>query len=127
TFANNATVITFFDREGKAAGTAGERALYGDVVLSPDRTLAAVVKRDLAAENWDLWILDVATGKTIRMSTSAKDEWVSGPVWSPDSSQVAYVAVHNGSEVVYRRAANGQGLEELLYTNPGFGLDLSDW
>ncbi len=126
-FENNATVITFYDREGRTVGTAGEKALYNATVLSPDRGRVAVIKNDQQAENADLWILDVATGKSIRITTSAKDEFVQTPVWSPDGRQVAYVTIRSGAEGVYRRASNGEGPEELLYKNPGAFLNLTDW
>jgi len=126
-FENNATVITFFDREGKKVGTVGERALYSQPVMSPDRTRVAVIKNDLDAEARDLWVLDVATGKNTRITTSAARDSVNGPVWSPDGRQVAYVAMRNSSEAVYRKAVSGEGPEELLYKNPGAFLNLSDW
>ena len=126
-FKNNASVITFYDRNGKTVGTAGERSMYEETVLSPDRTRVAVVKDDMAAENADLWILDIATGKTIRMTTSAKDEFVQAPVWSPDGSQVAYVEIRSGKEAVYQRASNGEGPEKVVYKNPGAFLNLTDW
>jgi Tol biopolymer transport system component len=48
-------------------------------------------------------------------------------VWSPDGTQLAYVALRGGAEGIYRKPSNGEGSEELLYKNPGFGLNLSDW
>ncbi len=127
TFEFNATVLTFYDREGKIVGTAGERALYGQPVFSPDRTRVAVLKNDLNAESNDLWVVDVATSKSTRITNSAMREFVQGAVWSPDGTQLVYVALRNGAEGIYRRASNGEGSEELLYKNPGFGLNLSDW
>jgi hypothetical protein len=56
-FENYATVITLYDGEGKKVGTVGERAIYGDTILSPDRTRVAVVKFDQEAENADLWMI----------------------------------------------------------------------
>ena len=51
-FENNATVMALHDRTGKQVGqTFGERALYQEVVLSPDRTRVAVVKNDLENES----------------------------------------------------------------------------
>src|SRR6185295_4836103 len=126
-FENNAAVITFYDRQGKTVGTAGERALYEDTVFSPDRTRIAVIKDDLAAENADLWVVDVGTGKSTRITTSAKDEFVQSALWSPDGSQLAYVTIRSGSEGAYRKASNGEGPEELLYKNPSAFMDLSDW
>ena len=126
-FENNASILTFYDRSGKKVGTAGERALYDFYYLSPDRTRVAVVIDDQDAQNADLWILDIASGKKTRLTTSVKDEFVQTPVWSPDGKQVAYTQIRGGREGVYRRAANGEGPEELLYQNPGAFANLSDW
>ena len=126
-FENNATTIVFYDRSGKPTGSLGERALYGETVISPDRSRVAVVKNDLANESADLFVLDVATGASTRLTTSARTEFVMAPVWSPDSSRIAYVTILKGQEGIYVRPSNGQGSAELLYKNPGAFMDLSDW
>ena len=127
-FENNATVMTFYDRTGKQVGEAfGERALYGAAVLSPDRTRVAMVKNDLDNESADLYVLEIASGKTTRLTTSKKTEFVQSPIWSPDGKQLAYVQIRDGVEGVYRRPADGTGAEELLFKNPSAFLDLSDW
>src|SRR5437660_12503724 len=51
TFQNSATTIVFYDRYGKKTGPIGERALYGNVILSPDGKRLAVTKRDLENES----------------------------------------------------------------------------
>ncbi len=126
-FENNATTMVFFDRAGKRTGGLGERALYNETVVSPDGSRVAVVKNDLPSETADLFILDIATGASTRLTTSARTEFVMAPVWSPDSSRIAYVTMRKGQEAMYVRPANGQGSEELLYKNPGAFMDLSDW
>ena len=126
-FENNASTIVFYDRSGKRTATLGERALYGFTVISPDGSRVAVVKRDLANESADLFVMEVATGNTTRLTTSARTEFVMAPVWSPDGSRIAYVTIRKGQEGIYIRAANGQGSEELVYKNPGAFLNLSDW
>lgn len=128
-FENDARVITFYDRAGNVAGTAGGRALYDSAIMSPDRTRVAVIKEDPEAENADAWVLEISTGKTTRITTSVKGEFVQSQslVWSPDGRQLAYVENRSGNEGIYRRAATGEGPEELLYKNPGIGLNLSDW
>jgi Tol biopolymer transport system component len=127
-FENNATVMTLYDRAGKQVGQPfGDRGLYGAAALSPDRTHVATVKNDLDNESADLYVLDIAGGKSIRLTTSKNREFVQSPVWSPDGRQLAYVQIRDGAEGVYRRAADGTGPEELLYKNPGAFLDLSDW
>jgi Tol biopolymer transport system component len=126
-FENNATTIVFYDRSGKRTGSLGERALYGATVMSPDGSRVAIVKNDLPNETADLFVLDVATGASTRLTTSARTEFVMAPVWSPDSSRIAYVTIRKGQEGIYVRPSNGQGQEELLYKNPGAFLNLSDW
>jgi len=126
-FQNNATTIAFFDRSFKRTGGVGERAIYDEVVLSPDGSRVAVCMEDLANESADLFVLDVATGAKTRLTTSARTEFVMAPVWSPDGSRIAYVTIRKGQEGIYARAANGQGAEELLYKNPGAFMNLTDW
>jgi Tol biopolymer transport system component len=127
-FENNATVMTFYDRTGKQVGQAfGERALYGPLVLSPDRMRVALVKNDLDNESADLYVLEIASGKNTRLTTSKKTEFVQSPIWSPDGKQLAYVQIRDGVEGVYRQPADGTGTEELLFKNPSAFLDLSDW
>jgi len=126
-FENNATTIVFFDRAGKRTGGIAERAMYGETVVSPDGSRVAVVKNDLPSETADLFIVDIATGTSTRLTTSARTEFVMAPVWSPDSSRIAYVTIRKGQEAIYVRPANGQGSEELLYKNPGAFMNLSDW
>ena len=127
TFENNATTIVFYDRTGKPTGGVKERALYGETVVSPDGTRVAVVKNDLPSETADLFVIDIASGASTRLTTSARTEFVMAPVWSPDSSRIAYVTIRKGNEAIYVRPANGQGSEELLYKNPGAFMNLTDW
>jgi Tol biopolymer transport system component len=126
-FEDNATTIVFYDRAGKRTGGLSERALYAETVVSPDGSRLAVVKNDLPSETADLFIIDIATGKSTQLTTSARTEFVMAPVWSPDSSRIAYVTIRKGQEAIYVRPANGQGSEELLYKNPGAFMNLSDW
>src|SRR5215510_10105456 len=61
-FENNATTIAFFDRTFKRTGGVGERAIYDEVVLSPDGSRVAVCLEDQENESADLFVLDVANG-----------------------------------------------------------------
>jgi Tol biopolymer transport system component len=126
-FENGATTIVFFDRAGKRTGGINERALYNDTVVSPDGSRVAVVKNDLPTETADLFVIDIASGASTRLTTSARTEFVMAPVWSPDSSRIAYVTIRKGQEAIYVRPANGQGSEEMLFKNPGAFMNLTDW
>jgi Tol biopolymer transport system component len=126
-FENNATTIVFFDRAGKRTGGIPERAMYGETVVSPDGSRVAVVKNDLPNETADLFIVDIATGASTRLTTSVRTEFVMAPVWSPDSKRIAYVTIRKGQEAIYVRPANGEGSEEMLFRNPGAFMNLTDW
>jgi Tol biopolymer transport system component len=128
-FEVSALVLTVFDRQGNVVTTVGERAIYRNAVFSPDRKRLAVIKSDLNSETVDLWVFDIATGASTDItSNKMRDhEWVSTPVWSPDGSQLAYVALREGYEGLYRKASNGEGPEELLYRYSGAFMDLMDW
>jgi Tol biopolymer transport system component len=126
-FENNATTIVFYDRSGKRTGSLGERALYGEIVMSPDRSRVAVVKNDLTNESADLFVFDIASGASTRLTTSVRTEFVMAPVWSPDGSRIAYVTILKGQEGIYVRPSNGQGSQELLYKHAGAFMNLSDW
>jgi Tol biopolymer transport system component len=128
TFELNASTIVFYDRSGKrVGGPLGERAMYQGAVISPDGSRVAVVKADLPNESADVHVLDIATGSSTRLTTSARTEFTLSPIWSPDGSKIAYVSMRKGQEGIYVRPANGQGAEELIFRNPGAFMNLSDW
>jgi Tol biopolymer transport system component len=127
TFELNALTITVFDRQGKVVATVGPRGLYEQPVLSPDAKRVAVAKTDLEGESEDIWVFDLATGNSTRISTSGKREQARAAVWSPDGNRLAYVALRGGNYGLYLKSANGEGSEELLYKLPGAGIVLSDW
>ena len=123
-----ARTLTLFDRNGKTTGTIGERAMYNQPNLSPDKSKVAVIRLDPQKGTQDVWVLDAATGNGIPLTASSReDPGTRSPVWSPDGKQVAYVASRNGTEGIYRRAANAATPEELLYKLNGAGIQLTDW
>ncbi len=123
----NVRVLTVFERDGKVTHTLGERALYFRPVFSPDETRVAVIKADWEAQTADLWVFDVATGNGTRLVSSQPMEQVRTPVWSPDGSQIAYVALRGSYYGIYRRAAVGESEEERLYQHAGGAIELTDW
>jgi len=122
----NARQLTLFDREGKELNSVGAKDLYAQPVFSPDAKRVAVIKNDLEKENSDLWVVDLATGNRIKITTSGQRESASSPAWSPDSSRVGYVGLRQGAFGLYQKLSNGQGTEELLYQSNA-PLVLTDW
>jgi hypothetical protein len=122
----NARQLTLFDRQGQSVGVVGPRDLFQQPVLSPDGKRVAVIKADLDKETNDLWVIDVASARGTQITTSKMREGVNAPAWSPDSNQVAYVALRDGYFGVYRKGLGPQGQEELLLKNSA-PLTLTDW
>jgi serine/threonine protein kinase len=101
--------LVWFDREGKQTGAvdAPMKVFVGqDPHLSPDGK-RLVVKRDS-----NLWVIDLAKGTGLRITSTFSQI----PVWSPDGSRIVY----SGSGGVTVKAANGSGEAETLLTGAKF-------
>jgi Tol biopolymer transport system component len=118
--------LTVFDRQGKVVTTAGQPGLYVQPGISPDGTRAVVMKNDPQTGNQDIWTVDLASGKSVAVTSDTPPE--NAPIWSPDGKQVAYVSTRGNYAGIYRKAADGTGEEELLFRyTPGAGMVLTDW
>jgi eukaryotic-like serine/threonine-protein kinase len=80
--------LTWFDFEGRKLGTVGDPTAIAGIFLSPDdkRMLAAVV--DSATNQISLWMYDLARDIPDRFSFGNVD--FDAPVWSPDSTNIAF-------------------------------------
>jgi Tol biopolymer transport system component len=123
----NARQLTVFDKQGKVVATVGEKGLYNQPVFSPDRSRVAVIKADPQKETNDLWVVEVATGAGTQITQAKAREPVQSPAWSPDGSQVAYVALQGSRYGIYKKASNGTGQEDALYQHAGGPIVLTDW
>ena len=98
-------------RTGQQIGPAGVAGVYGDMDLSPDGRFVAVTRQDGPAT--DIWVIDwqraaVAT----RLTLDPGDDI--NPVWSHDSSRVAFTTYRKGNADIYVKNANGVGDETPL-------------
>ena len=108
--------LTWMDRSGKRLSTAGDPGNLGWMELSPDQKSAAVQVTE--RNNTDIWIYDLARGLRTRFSFDPAAEREA--VWSPDGRIVLFNSDRKGRFDLYRKASDGTGAEELLYSD---GLD----
>jgi Tol biopolymer transport system component len=105
--------LTWFDRQGKVVGTAGEPGLYRTLTISPDGKRIAFERNDPETQNRDIWLLEIAGGATTRFTSDPG--WEAFPTWSPDGSRIIFTSNRSGVYDLYQKLLKGSGQEELLY------------
>jgi eukaryotic-like serine/threonine-protein kinase len=103
--------LTWYDRQDKVLGTAGQPGDYGAVALSPDGTRVALEKR--SGKTSSIWLLDLSRDMTTRFTFGSAVD--ASPVWSPDGSRVIFSSGNN----LYQKAASGVKDAELLLKASG--------
>jgi eukaryotic-like serine/threonine-protein kinase len=112
------TQLTWFNRDGTRRGTLGDPGDIGGVALAPSGRRVAVF-RDTGG-NVDLWIVDVTTGITSRLtSDSARD---TDAAWSPDERTIAFTSSRSGQYAVYSKSLV-DGKEEPLTRGDAMVVD----
>jgi Tol biopolymer transport system component len=104
--------LNWYDRNGKAIGTAGEKdpnaPLYPE--LSPDGRRVAMMRT--LQGNSDVWFLDLMRGGLTRFTFDTAVDLA--PVWSPDGTKVVFTSNRKGPYNIYIKQAGGAASEELL-------------
>ena len=106
------TTLMWFDRAGRASETLDAPAGCRNPEISPDGRRVAVECQDAGTNSRDLWMLDPAPGRPVRLTTDQADD--SDPLWSPDGLWIVFSGSRGGSRDLYKRASNGAGTDEIL-------------
>jgi len=104
--------LRWFDRQGRSLGTLGSPGNYTNPALSPDEKKLIVSRTDPQIQTRDLWLVDVATAASSRLTFEPDDEDFAS--WSPDGSRVAYNVVHNGTSKIYTKEIGGNSKPEPM-------------
>jgi eukaryotic-like serine/threonine-protein kinase len=105
--------LHWMDRTGKEISALGDPGIYANPRLSPDGTRLAVAIADATRGATDIWIYDLQHGGKTRLTFDASLNY--SPIWSPDGGQVVFSSNRrNGFPQLFRKAANGEGSDELL-------------
>jgi Tol biopolymer transport system component len=116
--------LAWFDRKGKVVSTPGGPGLYRTLTISPDGKRIAVERADPETQNRDIWLLEVASGKSTRFTSDPG--WDAFPTWSPDGSRIIFTSNRGEVYDLYQKASNGTGIEELFYKSSE-GKGLTSW
>ncbi len=105
--------LVWFDRSGKRVGAIGqpdENALVNPE-LAPDGQRVAVAR--VVQGNIDVWLIEVGRGVPSRFTFDVAID--SGPLWSPDGSQVVFRSTRNGVYDLFEKPASGAADEQPLF------------
>jgi Tol biopolymer transport system component len=101
------TQLRWFDRTGKPLGVIGEPGRNPTMALSPDGTRVAI-SRGLRG----IWMYELENGTSQSLTFGPANDLM--PVWSPDSSRLAFASIRTGIFDIYQKASSGVGNEDLL-------------
>jgi Tol biopolymer transport system component len=121
------STLTWFDRKGTARGTIGSSELSYNLALSPDGQRLAMSRRNRSTMtfNSDIWVLDLARGgQSQRITDHPAAEF--DPIWSRDGRTLVFNSNRTGPFALYRRPADGSGIDELIASHD-VGLTTPDW
>ena len=95
--------------------------------ISPDGRYVAYIVRQ---PNWDeneftsqIWVASMLTGERFQLTSGKKSS--TGPQWSPDSHELAFVSDRDGKRQIYRIAATGG--EAIQLTTEDHGVTSLAW
>ncbi len=103
--------LLWFDRSGKQTAALGDQAVYVDLKVSPDRQKVAVGVVDPRFGPPDIWVYDARGVRSRFTFHSAPERY---PIWSPDSTRVAFGSSRKGRFDLYVKSYSGSGNEEAL-------------
>ena len=116
--------LVWFDRGGKQLGLVGQAGIQSSVSLSPDEKRVAVVRDDLQTGNRDIWLVELARGTSLRLTSDEAWDWY--PVWSPDGSQIVFTSSREGVHNLYHKPASGTGSAAALFRSMDWKYPM-DW
>jgi eukaryotic-like serine/threonine-protein kinase len=104
------------DRSGKQLFSLDPAGSYNVLRLSPDGQKVAVSENDVSSGKATIWIQDLRGNIRTRFTFGAGLN--SGPVWSPDGSQMALASSRSGAFNIYAKPVTGAGEEKPLHPSP---------
>jgi eukaryotic-like serine/threonine-protein kinase len=105
--------LLWMDRRGEILKIE-QKPIEQGFALSPDFTSVAVSRRASRNQASDLWVRDLARGAETRLTFDARG--ASSPVWSPDGTQIAFIANAQAETEFLATSTKAPGKTEMLLT-----------
>ena len=114
----------WFDRRGNEVGVAAKPDVYGNVSIAPNGRSVAVDITDMSGLNTDVWTYDLQRESAKRLTFDPAFDVV--PMWSPDSSRLAFASNRQLSVDLYMKNSDG-AQEEKAILHDDFNKLPGDW
>jgi hypothetical protein len=108
--------LSLVDRTGKLTTLLGPGE-YRDIAMSPAGDVLAYEQLDEVTGTRDIWTLDLVRRSKTRITSDPDDDLA--PSWSPDGRWIYFATDRGGRAAIYRRAADGTGVDELFMADSG--------
>jgi len=106
------TNLYWFNRAGKAELTAARARPYSSIHLASDGKRVALDAQMARGASHDILTLDLERAVSARLTYDPALD--TNPVWSADSSWIAFASNRKGKLDLFRKAAGGGGPDELM-------------
>ena len=103
--------LLWFDRNGVQVGRVGDPDYYGNIVVSPDGRMAAVLRTDATGVNKG-WTIDLARGVFSSLNPGPSSE--TPRAISPDGRVALTIAAGGSGDIYIRRSGSAEPAELLV-------------
>jgi serine/threonine protein kinase/Tol biopolymer transport system component len=111
------TTMVWVDRAGKAEALGAPPRAYFNPSISPDGRRVAMSIGGGSADNWDIWIYDLARHTLTKLTYGSLNN---AATWTPDGKQVAFRnRTESGQNGIFWAPADGSGPPEQLLAADG--------
>jgi len=109
--------VSWIRTDGSEIGPVLRPGHYIDPAISPDGTELAFASRESRDEDWDISILNFASGNVRRLTLNPGPD--RSPIWSPDGTSIVFLSLGAEGPGIYEKRASGIGDAKLILSSPG--------
>jgi Tol biopolymer transport system component len=104
--------LTWYERNGRQAGTVGTPDAIANPALSPDGHRVVFDRIDRDGRNINIWVEELPGGVPTRLTFSSAADQL--PIWIPDGSRVTFGSNRSFHFTLYQKNSDGSGAETQI-------------